>query len=340
MKSETEKTDSDDEVSLVDLFAVLWRRKKMILAITLTAAAGVVLLSVISLALPPEISPLPNLYTPKSLMLINDKSSSASSNLSSVINNMGGLASLMGVNASATATTSELAMYLVTTNSFLDSVVDRFNLIERFEIKKYPRANSRKELKKILLAEYDELSGVLSISYTDIDPVFARDVVNYSTTLLGQRFDDLGLDKNKIEKENLEINIANTFQQIMNLEEESRRLAQSTASGLSYGMFPAITIDLNRIQLELEAQKQVYTQLLVQYELLKVTMSSESPVFQIFEMAEAPDQKSKPGRGLICIIVTFAAGFLSVFLAFALNAVSNIKKDPQAMAKFRGIDEK
>jgi uncharacterized protein involved in exopolysaccharide biosynthesis len=43
--------------------------------------------------------------------------------------------------------------------------------------------------------------------------------------------------------------------------------------------------------------------------------------------------KSGPGRGMLCIIVTFAAGFFSVFLAFALNAVSNIRNDPEAMAK-------
>ncbi|MDR2245914.1 MAG: lipopolysaccharide biosynthesis protein, partial [Treponema sp.] len=40
--------------------------------------------------------------------------------------------------------------------------------------------------------------------------------------------------------------------------------------------------------------------------------------------------------GLICIIVTFAAGFFAVFLAFVLNALSNIRNDPEAMAKLRG----
>jgi hypothetical protein len=39
---------------------------------------------------------------------------------------------------------------------------------------------------------------------------------------------------------------------------------------------------------------------------------------------------------LICIIVAFAAFFFSVFLAFVLNAVDNIKQDPEAMAKLRG----
>jgi len=87
--------------------------------------------------------------------------------------------------------------------------------------------------------------------------------------------------------------------------------------------------------MELEAMKQVYTQLRVQMELLRVTMASETPIFQILELAEAPDRKSGPSRGLISVIVILAAVFLSVFVAFALNAISNIRKDPQAMAKLR-----
>jgi uncharacterized protein involved in exopolysaccharide biosynthesis len=67
-------------------------------------------------------------------------------------------------------------------------------------------------------------------------------------------------------------------------------------------------------------------------------MASEKPVFQVLEMAEVPDQKSGPSRGLICIIAIFAAGFFAFFLAFCLNAIANIKKDPEAMAKLRGAE--
>ena len=92
-------------------------------------------------------------------------------------------------------------------------------------------------------------------------------------------------------------------------------------------------LDSSLLKLELSAQQQIYSQLKVQYESLKVTMASEQPVFQILEYAEVPDRKSEPSRGKLCIIITFAAFFLSVFLAFALNAVENIKKDPEAMSK-------
>jgi uncharacterized protein involved in exopolysaccharide biosynthesis len=330
--------ESDDEISLIDLFAVLWRRKRMSIAIVVIAVIGAVGFSVLSLVLPPEKSPLPNLYTPQAHMLISDQASAGGS-LSSMLNSsglggLGGLASLAGMSLPSGQTYSQLASYLVGANTLLDMVADEFDLITRYKIKKFPRAESRKKLKKLLTAEFDDKSGVFSVGFTDIDPVFAQQVVNFTVAYLEKRFEELGLDKNKIEKENLEKNIANTYEEILNLEKETRRLEQSVNRGLG-----GIMLELNRIQLELDAQKQIYTQLKVQYELIKIEIASEAPMFQILEPAEVPDRKSGPSRGLICIIVTFAAGFFAVFLAFALNAVDNIKKDPAAMAKLRGVRE-
>ena len=337
MDSENKKNNSEDEISLIDLFAVLWHRKKMIITVVVTAAIGIVLFSIISMILPPEISFLPNYYTPRATLLINNDSSSGG--LSSMLNNVGsGLSSLMGLSASLETDYNEIAIFIIETNTFLDAVVDEFDMLEKLIKKneKSPRAASRKELKKLLKAELDSTSGTLSIRFKDIDPVYAKNVVNFCVAHLEKRFGDLGLDKNRIEKENLEINIANAYDEILKLEEDIRRLEQSVAYGTSYSNLPAITIEVSKIGLELEAKRQVYTQLRVQYELNKVKIASESPMFQVLEYADVLDQKSGPSRGLICIIVVFAAGFLSVFIAFALNAVSNIKKDPQAMAKIRG----
>ena len=98
----------------------------------------------------------------------------------------------------------------------------------------------------------------------------------------------------------------------------------------------SLVMDSTMLELEFKVQQQIYSGLKAQYESLKVTMASEQPIFQILEYAEIPDQKSGPSRGKLCIIVAFAAFFMSVFLAFLLNAIQNIKKDPQAMAKLKG----
>ncbi|GHT57054.1 LPS biosynthesis protein [Spirochaetia bacterium] len=338
-----EEQNTKDEISLIDLFAVLWHRKVMIIVITLIAAIGVVAFAVLSIVLPSETSPLPNEYTPKALMLINNSSSSGGG-MSSMISasGLGGLAGLAGVSTGSTF--SQLAVELVGTNTLLDMVVDKFDLITRYKIDtpkkkaKSPRADSRRALKKKLSAAYNEESGFFSISFTDIDPVFAQSVVNFCVAYLEKRFDELGVDKNELERVNLEKNLQNTYEEIVFWEGETRRLEQSIQMGST--SLPSFSLELNRIAMELSARRTVYTQLKVQYELLKVTMASEKPVFQVLELAEVPDKKSGPSRGLICIIVTFAGAFFSVFLAFVLNAIENIRKDPEAMAKFKSKKRK
>lgn len=330
----------DDEISLIDLLAVLLRRKWMIIGICVAAMIFAVVISILSLKLPPEKSFLPNEYTPKAQMLINNDSSSGG--LSSMLSSsgLGSLANLAGVNVSGGSSNSALAGYLVNSNTIQDAVVDKFDLITRYKIEKSPRASSREALKKKLSSNYDDETGVFSVSFTDIDPKFAQEVVNYVVDLLEQRFLDLGIDQNKLSEANLKENIQNSYDNILSLQKQIQTLEGSVSNVYNPNAAPSIMLDSTLLKMELNVQEQIYAQLKAQYESLKVTMASEQPVFQILEYAEVPDKKSGPSRGKLCIIITFAAFFLSVFLAFALNAVENIKNDSEAMSKLTATKKK
>ena len=330
----------EDEISLIDLLAVLLRRKWMIIGICVAAMIFAVVISILSLKLPPEKSFLPNEYTPKAQMLINNDSSSGG--LSSMLSSsgLGSLANLAGVNVSGGSSNSALAGYLVNSNTIQDAVVDKFDLITRYKIEKSPRASSREALKKKLSSNYDDDTGVFSVSFTDIDPKFAQEVVNYVVDLLEQRFLDLGIDQNKLSEANLKENIQNSYDNILSLQKQIQTLEGSVSNVYNPNAAPSIMLDSTLLKMELNVQEQIYAQLKAQYESLKVTMASEQPVFQILEYAEVPDKKSGPSRGKLCIIITFAAFFLSVFLAFALNAVENIKNDSEAMSKLTATKKK
>ena len=224
------KMETDEEISLIDLASVLLKRKILIIVIVTAAMVFIVAYSVISILLPSEKSFLPNEYTPSALMIINDEQSSGGA-LSSMLSSsrMGGLASLAGISASGGQTYSSLAVYLVKTNTFLDTVIEKFNLVERYEIEKYPKAATREKLQELLTANFDDESGVFSISFTDIDPQFAQEVVNFSVEYMENMFEELGLDQNKRKKQNLEINLQNTLDEIQNLETETRELAHTIA---------------------------------------------------------------------------------------------------------------
>ncbi len=328
-----------ETIDLIDLFAVLLKHKFLIIGVTGAAMLLAVIISIISLKLPPEKSFLPNKYSPKAQMLINNDSS-GNSGLASMISSsgLGSLAGLAGVNVGAGGSSnSALAGYLVSSNSVLDSVVDKFNLIERYKIEKSPRASSREALKKVLTSNFDTDTGVFTISFTDTDPDFAREVVNYVVDLIEERFNELGIDQNKLQAANLKDNIQHSYDEILSLQKQIQTLEKSVSNIYNPSSAPSIMLDSSLLKMELSVQEQIYAQLKAQYESLKVTMASEQPVFQILEYAEVPDRKSEPSRGKLCIIITFAAFFLSVFLAFAINAVENIRRDPTAMSKLKAV---
>lgn len=334
VKNESTMQKEDEEISLIDLLAVLLRYKWLIILTTFGAAFIAVVFSILSLKLPSEKSPLPNKFTPKATMLIMD-GDSGSSSISSMISasGLGSLAGLAGV--STGSSNSALATYLIKSDSFLDMVTDRFGLIEKWEIEKSPRANSRKALKEVLDANYDKDTGVFTVSFTDIDPVFACEVVDFCVEKLEEKFLELGLDKNILEKKNLEENIELTKNKIVDLQNEISDVEYSVSNVYSSRNMEAISLQTNLLKLELDAQQQIYKQLKTQLELTKINLASEKPVFQILDKASVPDMKSKPSRGKLCIIITFAGFFISVFLAFLFNAIKNIKNDEEAMAKLK-----
>ena len=85
-QSSQEKNRDNDEISLLDLVAVLWKRKWLVIAITGLVAFGSLAYSIGSLLMPPDKSYLPNVYTPKATMLI---SSGTTSSLSSLLSSSG-----------------------------------------------------------------------------------------------------------------------------------------------------------------------------------------------------------------------------------------------------------
>ena len=315
------KTNEDYEIGLFDIFAVLWRRKMIIIIITMLAMIGIVVFSIAAIVLPSEISPRPNQYTASAYMLITEARVP-----------VGDRETLLGHGLRMRPTYGDLALFLLGSNSLFDSVIDDFTMTVQSN-NEYP-VLTRRMLRGGLNPRYNEDSGVLSIQFVDTSPVLARDVVNLTVTHLGNRFTELGIDRSRAELERLELHLAEVFQNILLLEEERRRLEHSIAFiPLAGGNLPAIMADINRATMESEAMRQVYTQLRVQQEELRATIATEIPMFQILEFAEITYEKSGPSRLMPIIVVTLGAGLLSVFLALALDLISNIRNDPVAMAK-------
>ena len=397
-----EVTNQDDEIDLLALLAVLLRYKWFVVATTLVAAIGAVAISILSLALPPEISPLPNVYRPSALLMVNDEQQGG---LASTIASTGlsGLAGIAGISAGGGY--GDLAVKLVTNKAILDMIAEEFDVAKRYEIKKSPVGNSRKAILKHLTAEFDADTETLTIAYEDWDPVFAQRMVNRIVEILDQRFASIGVSRNLNEKTLLETKLAEVEAEMARLEAEiqlfqtkhgvldvtslateqvtvmaqlrsqlilkemeiktysdfsrmddpvSRRLKaerdnvlkliKEMESGFSeYEQvipvqkdLPKLALEFSHLKRDLLIQGKIFEILTQQYEIVKLNVEGEAPIIQVLDLADVPDLKSGPSRGMICAVVTVAAFFLSVIAAFVLNAVKNVRSDPERMAKLRG----
>lgn len=402
--------EDDDEISLVDLAAVLWKRKWLIVGITVTAVIGVLAYAIGSLMLPPEKSYLPNVYTAKATMLIQTGSSSS---LAAALSSSG-LASLAGLSATAGNTNGALAEVLATSNSTLDALNAKFNFAERNKARK-PKTKDekpplisdiRESIKKNLSAKLDAKTNLFVVSYTDIDPAFAKEVVDEVVRLLSERFAVLGGNKALEQKALLEKKLAEVDTAVKNLEAQVKAFQnkygviqvealateqitilarlrselimkemeianyqkisnindpvmtqlknerdgilakiKEIETGVGSGSrvmpsqkeLPTIAFEYARLQRDLAVQTEVFKMLTQQYELAKLNASGQEPVFQILEMAEVPDKKSGPSRGMICIVATLAAFFLAILVAFIAESIDKIRKDPETVARFKAI---
>ena len=68
----------------------------------------------------------------------------------------------------------------------------------------------------------------------------------------------------------------------------------------------------------------VYSELAKQMEQAKIAVNETTPILTIVEPVVVPIERSKPKRGLICVLFTFLGGFAGVGTVLALPFVANI----------------
>lgn len=319
-----------DEISLLDLLVVLWRWKWLVIGLTGLISVSVIIYTFVGKRLPPDKSFMPDVYTSIAFMRIQEEKSNSSLSTLLSQSSLGGLAGLSGTGSGNTL--QALALYLAGSNSFLDAIADEFNVQEKYKITKFPKTESRKIVKSLIKAKMDDKNGIFSLEATHIDPVFAQKVVLFAVRYYEQRFSELGLDTKKQEKENLERSLVQSLNEIKHLEQKASDLEHRIAQS---GGRKGIALEMEQLKREITVQEKVYGQLKAQYELLKIEIASEAPLFQILDMPEVPEKKSGPSRGKICIIACAASLFFSIFLAFLLNALQEIQHDPAFRMKFK-----
>lgn len=163
MEENPVKTEfEEDEINLLDLFIVLAKRKKLIIY---TVFGIMVLTAIISLIMAP-------IYKAETKILAPQQSNSSSA--AQLLGQLGGAAEIIGSGLSKT--TNDLYIALLKSNSVLDRMIDRFDLIKFYKVES--REEARRILSGAVEASSDKKSGIITISVKDKDAKKAAQYTN------------------------------------------------------------------------------------------------------------------------------------------------------------------
>lgn len=395
MEKDKEKSDSshvtsqfsDDEINLLDLFIVLVKHKKLILSITLGVA---IITAIISLIMRP-------IYRAETKILPPQTYKPLPSEFLAQIGEVAGI-------PISTKTTSELYIGLLKSRPVLDNIIDRFNLMKVYKTES--REDARKRLLSTLKAQEDKKSGIITIGVEDKDPkraaemanAFVEELKNISKRLavteasqkrlfleeqlenvkdelikaeeslksFGERTGAIKIDEQtraviesiaklraQIAAKEVELRAMRTYATPQNPE---LRKAEEELKGLKAelikleaksgknpepltptGRIPELGIEYARKLRDLKFRETLYEILLKMYEQAKLEEASEPSIIQVIEKAIPPEKKVKPKRKLMVMIATITGFFFSIFMAFFMEYIERVSKDPKNKEQFEAL---
>lgn len=392
------KPSGTDVISLVDLIAVLLKHRLKIILISVIGSLLILGYVYITKVIDPVISPLPDVYTARGYLLLNQQSGP------DLGGNLGNLASLAGVNIPSGGTNyGQLAIELAKSNTILDAIAEEFNLIPTDS--DTPKTDSRQSIIENMELTLDGATGMLTIAYSDIDPALSAAIVNRTIDLLEARFATIGSNRNITERRLLEQKLTEVSAEItrltgqikefqtrygvLNVNQLGTELVTTLAQARSqlilkemeiatYSEFsritdprltalraeresilqlireleqgsgqlnigdrptqaelPDVAFKFGKLERDLQVQTEIYKILTQQHELAKLKSEGEGPIFQVLELAEIPEKKSGPSRGMLVIVASMGCFFLAVFMAFFAEYLRRLRKDDTEMDKIR-----
>ncbi len=207
-----------EERSLVEIFlqylSIILRYKVFVVVITATAAISIVTFSIVSLKLPPERSPLPNNYKSDAKLIFQSSSDA------------GGMSSMMAMFGVDTSTSSindpsQMALQVLQSRPFLDSISESLNLAEKFDLND---KDDKSTIRRIIFLGstyyYNKTTGTLSISFISTEPEFAKQVVDTEVALLSEWFQKEGVSMRSSQLQMLEDKLSELSIEITKIENE------------------------------------------------------------------------------------------------------------------------
>lgn len=311
MKNDTHNYDpqrhsdyQDDEIDLRELFGIIWQGKWWIIAITFVFAVGSVVYSL----------SLPNIYKSEATLAPTEEASGGG--LSQMAGQLGGLASLAGVNLGGNSTDkTTIALEILKSRAFIKSFVEKYDILpELMAVEEWNRGTGLVFNREVYNSDTKEWVREVEPPKQPAPSSWEYVKVFRDQVLQVTKDDTTGLVTIAINHQSPEVAeqwVGWLIEEINNhMRERDIQEAQRSLEYLDKELQNTSLSDMQQVFYEL-IEKQTQT----------IMLANVRPeyIFQTLDPAVLPEQKAKPSRALICIIGTFLGGFLSVGFVLIKN---------------------
>ncbi|MBO9542806.1 hypothetical protein J7643_19635 [bacterium] len=222
----TSQMIDDDEIDLVELALTVWKRRKIVAAITL---AGTLLATGFSFT-------QPNIYTATATLLPTDSSSDRISNALTSLGALGGLAAQ--ASGGLKGTVSDKFVAIIQSRRLTEQVIHHPQTLPQLFPKQWNTVQKRWEkvptlleahrlLAKTISTKVDPKTGLLQLSVDHTDPKFAADLANSYVIELNAFLQGNTLSSAKRNRAFLEQQVTGVVRDLSKLEDELKKFQQA-----------------------------------------------------------------------------------------------------------------
>ena len=323
----------EESHSLLELIAVLLRRRRLLVGLPLAAMVSAVLLSIF----------LPERHTVEARFIPESGGPDVS--------RLAGLAAQFGVNvpgaeggegvdfyAELLQSTELLRSTALTEYRFVDDGDTLSgNLVELLDVKgKTAEERVRgavEKLDELITASVDPAAQIVTVEVSAPWPALSVDVARRVLALINEFNLDRRQSRAAAEREFLETRLE---QARTELNAAERALERFYLDNRRYDESPQLTFEAGRLQRNIDLHRQIYTSLATGFEQARVDEVRNTPVITVIDQPRGPAEKTAPN-----VVVNAALGLiLGLLLALGIVIGSELmdatrRRDPEAYARVR-----
>ncbi|WP_129127752.1 GumC family protein [Geomonas oryzae] len=258
-------TENSRMFGFLDCVQIVLQRFKMIAVITLVGAFGTAAYSLTQ----------SNVYQCKAMIIPVQEDKNL---MSSMLSQLGGLATLAGASVGA-PTTGDLYVTMLHSETVLDGVIDRLHLMQQFK-KKY-RYNLYEHFDKAMEAVVGKKDGVVSITVKDTDPKRAADITNALLDELAKLTADLSVKSSGANRSFLEgrlasakVDLAQAENALAAFQRKNKTIALPEQAQVSIGEISMLNGQIAIKEVELASTRQRFTEASPEVKMVKASIES------------------------------------------------------------------